>query len=536
MTHPIDLFFEKEAQDKLISGIKKLSKAVKSTLGPRGNTVLIESISHPRGMTVTKDGATVAKAVELLDPVENLACRMMKDASKNTADIAKDGSSTAIILAEALVIHGIEEINRNPDVNRAEMLRKLNEVCEEYVEELKKMAIPLDDNLLKSVAIVSSNNDEEVGNLISDVYAKVGRGGIVHFENSPNFNTYTEVYDGMKIDRGYYEKEFSTDKENETFVAENCLVLVCNQDISNFVNQLNIELIAELSKHNVLFIAPFSKHAVQTLVANVNKMGWKWCAVQPPSIHWRQEEFMQDIALKTGATFFSEKAGDDLGLIAFKDFGKAKKVVVSRDKTIIIPNDDQEIKDKAAERIKQLEKLLSSSSKTAEMKHITERIGLLGSGVGIIYVGGNDMEQKEMYYRVEDAVGAVKSAIEEGILPGAGKALAYIAMIFGSRYIECLDNEDKEKALAYIIMRNAANVPIRQILANAGLDYDDIYEKSSKINTANDGYNVKTGEYGDLIQMGVVDPLKVTRVALQNAVSVAITILSTNAVLTIARE
>lgn len=530
MKHPVELSFEQEAQNKLISGIKQISKAVKSTLGPGGNTVLIESENHLRGMTITKDGATVAKSIELIDPIENLACRMVKDASSNTADLASDGTTTSVVLTEAIVLNGIDVINKNNNINRTELLRSIVDVSKEYIEGLKQYSIPISDKLIKSVATVSSNNDTYIGELISDAYERVGKDGVVHFEKSKNFETYVEVINGAKIERGYYHPLFANEQETDTFTASDCLVLVSSQTIHNFTHQLRPDLLAQLTNKRVLFIAPFSDSALKVLAKNVLEQKFNWCAIQPPAMGFRQEEFMADIAVKLGAKYFSDNSGDDLSMIKVEDFGSAKNVTVSSDRTIVIPQDNIN-QEEIAERLEQLQRSLKKANKNADKKHIKERIGLLGSGVAVIYVGGTDMEQKELYDRVEDAVGAVRSAIEEGVLPGGGKALMYLSEVYkvDSEY------DTAEKQLAYAIMNEVAKVPCTQILLNVGLDVNEIYPALEAV-PFNYGYNVKTKEYGDLIEMGVVDPLKVTRTALENAVSVATTILSTNAVVTIARE
>jgi chaperonin GroEL len=529
--NPKDLYFDAEARNKLLSGIRKLSKAVKSTMGPRGNTVLIESINHTKGMTVTKDGATVARAVELLDPVENLACKMMREASDITAREAGDGSSTSIVLTEALIKAAMATFSEHPELNRAEVLRKLNDVCEEYVEAIKSKSTPLTEELLESVATISANNDSFIGGLVAEAYSKVGKGGVVHYEKSNDFDTYIDVINGMKLSVGYQTPMFANNVETDTFNAANCYVLVCDQDINNFAHQFRMELLEELAKHRVLFVAPFSNAALAVIVGNAKKLGLQWCVVPPPMTGYRQKEAMQDLAVALGAKYISQEAGDDMSLITIKDFGLAKSVTVSDSQTIIIPSEEKVDKEQLQERITQLHGAFSRSKKAAEKKFIEERIGMLNGKIGVIYAGGNDMEQKELYDRIEDSVLAVKSAVSQGILPGAGRALDYIStekykLISGSHDLQ------PEYLAAHKIMQHAVGIPIRQILLNAGLEYDKIY---SNIEEFEKGYNLKTGKAGNLINMGVVDPTKVTITALENAVRVATTIASTNAVLTMAR-
>lgn len=530
--NPKQLYFDSEARAKLISGITKLSNAVKSTMGPRGNTVLIESPNHTRGMTVTKDGATVAKAVELLDPVENLACRMMRDASDATATSAGDGTSTSIVLTEAIIRQGMRHFADDETLNKVEVLRAISDICAIYIQRLREKSVEVTDELLEAVATVSSNNDAELGKLIADVYKEVGKGGIVHYEKSKTPDTYTEVIKGTKVDRGYSAPVFINDHETDTFTIENCLIFVCDKEIGDFLNQLSVPLLSELLKKNVLFIAPFTNHALQTMAVNVAKNNAKWCVIPPPAMGYRQSELMNDLALSVGAKYFSEQLGSDLSLISIEDLGSAEKVTVSKDRTIIVPKQTEEQEALVNERCKQLEGSLEKATKSGDKSFIRERIAALSGGVGVIYVGGNDMEQKELYDRVEDAVSAVRSAIEEGVLAGAGRSLVEVAHETKSKLYEF---SNKEKQAALNIMGEAAIVPAFQILKNAGLDYVEIY-KQIPLDMIAYGLNLKTLQVGNLIVMGVVDPLKVTRIALENAVSVATTILSTNAVITMARE
>lgn len=528
---PKDLFFAQEGRLKLISGIKKIAGAVKSTLGPYGNTVLIESPNHTHGITVTKDGVTVAKAVDLIDPVENLAVRIMKEAADRTATSAGDGTTTAIVLTESLVLGGLQHITS--DMNTTEVLRNLQELSEKVISNLRKKAKKVSSSKLLDVATISANNDREIGKIISDVYKEVGDNGIVTVERSQSSETYAEITKGLKIDRGYSSNLFINDQSRDECVFEDVYVLVSDIGIDNIL-QINDNVLGPIfhERKKLLIISPCSTNVINTIAANVLKNGFKACAIQPPSFGYKQHELMQDIAVSLGATYFSEKTGDDLSRITIKDLGHASKIVVSRDKTIIIKSDlkvDQELID---ERVKQLWDSHKIAKKKADRDHILERIASLTGGIGVIYVGGNtDLEQKELYDRVDDAVCAVRSALEEGILPGAG-----VALRDESAEVSCVQHKftppSKEYTAAVVIIMEALMEPWQQILTNAGLKISDVYDTSVPIGH---GYNLKTGEMGDLIKMGVIDPLKVTRSALQNAVSVATTILSTNAIITMAR-
>jgi chaperonin GroEL len=369
-----------------------------------------------------------------------------------------------------------------------------------------------------------------VGKIISEVYKEVGDNGIVTVERSQSSDTYAEITKGLKVDRGYSSNLFINDHSRDECVFEDVYVLVSDISIDN-VFQINDNILGPIlqSKKRLLIISPCSTNMVNTIVANVIKNGLKTCIIQPPSFGYKQHELMHDIAVSLGATYFSEKTGDDLSRMQMSDLGHAAKVVVGKDKTIIIKSDlkvDQALID---ERVNQLWDAHRIAKKKADRDHILERIASLTGGIGVIYVGGNtDLEQKELYDRVDDAVCAVRSALEEGILPGAGKAL--LDESANLRYSS--DRDSEEYAAAVEILSNAMMAPFQQILANAGLKPSDVYKEATPVGH---GYNLKTGEMGDLVKMGVIDPLKVTRSALQNAVSVATTILSTNAIITMAR-
>lgn len=541
---PKDLFFDAEGRNKLINGVIKMSRAVKSTLGPNGNTVLIESPYHTQGITVTKDGVTVAKSVDLIDPVENLAVRMMKEAADKTATSAGDGTTTAIVLTEALVLGGMKGITDN--MNRTAVLRYLVEVSNKVVDKLRKMSKKLSSSMLIDVASLSANNDREIGRIIAEVYKDVGKSGIVTVEKSQTSETYAETTMGLKFDRGYLSPLFINDQKKDECVFEDTMVLVADIEIANILQLENVlkPIITEGKK--LLIISPCSTNVVNTLAANVMKGNLKVCAVPPPNFGYKQHELMQDIALSVGATYFSEKTGDDLSHINYGNLGHAAKVIVSRDKTVIIKSDLKTDKDAILERVEQLWQSHDQAKKKADKDFILERIASLTGGIGVIFVGGQtDIEQKELYDRVDDAVCAVRSALEEGVLPGAGKALAEVSAeildLKKDKYVVICDDENEfacseanvEWDTAIDIMHHALLAPMMQIVENAGLKVSDIYKGEVKNGF---GYNVKTGEMGNLIQMGVIDPLKVTRSALQNAVSVATTILSTNAIITMARS
>lgn len=516
---PKDLSFDDEARSKLISGITKISSAVKSTLGPQGQTVLIESAEHTQGLTVTKDGVTVAKSIFLMDPIENLAVRMMKQASEKTANTAGDGTTTAIVLTEAMVKAGVRYIGS--DDNTIQIVREIRAASDEIVGHIREASVDVTDEMLEDIATISANNDSEIGGIIADAYREVGVDGIVTVERSQTDKTYSEVTNGIKVDRGYTSPMFITDHRKDECIMEDVKILVCDTEITNI---LQIESILKPIINNgdrLLIIGNCSANVVNTMAANVQRNGLKFCNISVPSFGYRSHELMQDIAFSVGAKYFSESTGDDLSLIRFEDLGVADKIISGKDSTIIIKDSDisEDIKNRVSELREQQEILTSKP----ERDFVNERIASLVGGIGCIYVGAtSDIEQKEKYDRVDDAVCAVRSALQEGIVPGGGVLLNNIC----DKYVE--------DTICNSILRDMLMSPLGQILENAGLDADVIYGNIIDDNP-NIGYNVVTGEYGDMLEMGVIDPAKVTIQALTNAISVATTILTTNAIITHAR-
>jgi chaperonin GroEL len=486
---------------KLVSGIEKLAGAVKSTLGPSGQTVLIESPEHTHGITVTKDGVTVARAVNLVDPVEDLAVRMMKEAADRTASEAGDGTTTSIVLAEALVKGGLHL----DDANKTDVLRELKALTDGVIEELRSRSRRLTKKQLKHVATISANNDKAIGDIIANVYKDVGKDGIVTVERSQTSETGFKTTHGIRVERGWSSPMFINDQSRDECVFEGCKVLVCDTEIGNVlsIEKVLAPIIREGQK--LLIVAPVSGHVLNTLAANVLKKGLKVCVVPPPSFGYRQHELMQDLAVAVGAVYYSEKTGDDLSLMGPDDLGWADRVVVGRDETILTKGDVD-----VSERVAQLQEAYSLATKRADKDFIQSRIASLTGGVGVIEVGGyTDLEQKELFDRVDDAVCAV--------LPGGGVTLYNLSRKLG------------EGSPAGRILQKALRAPLEQIMENAGVDYDYSMVEDGM------GYNIKTGEFGDMIEMGIVDPTRVTVTALQNAVSVAITILSTKAIITLAQ-
>ena len=528
---PKHLNFGEEGQKKLIKGISQISNAVKSTLGPSGNTVLIESPNHTYGITVTKDGVTVAKSIDLLDPVENLAVRMMREAAERTASSAGDGTTTSIVLTEALVKNGIEMITK--DINRTDVLRDMVTATDEVVEILRAMSKKVTSRRLLDVATISANNDDIIGKIIADVHNEVGENGIVTVEKSQSSETYYETTNGIKVDRGYTSPMFINNHKRDECVMEDVYILVSDAEISNILQIEGIlkPIIQENKK--LLIISPCSTNVVNTLAANVMKSGLGICNIIPPQFGYKQHELMEDIALSVGATYFSEKTGDDLSIINADDLGHCSKVIVGRESTVILKDSSTDNTEKIAKRVSELWEQKEILTNSGEKDFVLSRIASLTGGIGVVYVGGNtDLEQKELYDRVDDSVCAVRSALVEGILPGGGIALHNAGL---SAIVNSKGKSSATKKIAYAILEEALSTPLCQILNNAGVSLCDIYGDDTGMIDIKNGYDVKNRVYGDVYKMGIIDPVKVTRSALQNAVSVAVTILSTNAIITMAR-
>jgi chaperonin GroEL len=520
---PKNVYLEKDGQEKLKKGISILAGAVKSTLGPEGSTVLIEDSNVVGGYRVTKDGVTVAKSINRYDPVENLAVEMMKQAADQTAKLAGDGTTTSITLTEA-ILNAADDLMTDKN-SRIGVIRAMKEVESQIVEDLEKRAIKVSGKRLVDVATVSANNDPVLGKIIAGAYKKVKH---VTVENSPNHKTYAEVIEGLKIDRGYSSRFLITDEEKEEAVLKNPFVLISDVEINNLAK------ISEVLKHSnqtgrpVLLIANMTPAAMATMNLNVKNKVINVCHITPPSMGWRKTDLLSDLAEVLGGVFYSEDTGDNMETVNVAGLGEAEKIIVSADKTVIVRKKghrDGEVRE-LVRALKAQEKEVTTSR---DRTFIKERIANISGGVGVIYVGANsEIEQKEKYDRVDDAVRAVSAALDGGILPGGGVALL--------RQQVQVTGPSNDNVVAEDIMMRAICKPFEQIMINSGLNEKGMVETVLSVIDMNYGYNVKTGQYGDMIDMGIIDPAKVTISALQNAVSVATTIMSTNAIITNMRE
>ena len=522
---PKDLVFDQEGRDKLKKGINAITNAVKSTLGPLGKTVLIESPEHTHGITVTKDGVTVAKSIYLEDAVENLAVKMMKEAADRTASSAGDGTTTAIVLTEAIIRNGMNAIEGGENINTTELIRDINETVKGIIKNLDKVSKKVNSKTLRDVATVSANNSAELGKLISDAYKELGKDGVLTVENSQTEETYYEITKGIKIERGYTTQLFANNERNDECVLDNVHILVTDTEIQSLMEIENILRPIIKEKKKLLIIGNCTQNVVNTLGANKIQNNLAVCNIIPPSFGYKTNELLADISLSIGAKYFSESQGDDLSLLTMDSLGFAEKIIVGKEGTVIVTSNEKQ-NEEIGERINQLkDQHKKTSLNKYEKDFILERIANLTGSVGVIYVGANsDIEQKEKFDRIDDAVCAVRSALEEGILPGGGLALLREAEKLG----DGISND---------ILYNSLTAPLEQILTNAGDDVKKVRDSICSCASApvNYGYNVKTKEYGDMFKMGIIDPAKVTKNALINAASVATTILSTNAIVTMKR-
>jgi len=523
------IFLDETGRKKLKNGIKKISNAVSSTLGPSGQTVLIESENHIGGVTVTKDGVTVARSINLYDPVENLAVMLVREAASKTASSAGDGTTTSIVLTEAL-IDAFDLYFDGLTASKTEVLRQIQSIADDVIKEMGRMSKKVSGRRLLDVATISANNDAVIGKLISDVYSQVSH---VIVENSKTTKTYSEVIKGIRINRGWTSKYFVTDHKKMECVLDDAYVLVTDHEINNLSNIENVLAHVLKESRPLLIIGQLSPQVAATLNMNVMQGKIKFCNIIPPNFGYRKDDMMTDISKALDAHYYSEATGDNLSLCTVAGLGRAKKIIVGQDSTIIIKPDD--VDENLAMYISELKKSKWEETSEEALKFIDERIASISGGIGIIYVGASsDIEQKELRDRVDDAVLAVKAAIEDGVLPGGGVGLAN-----AMNSVRDKDKSDSRGRLSAMdILVSACEKPFVKICENAGENGIEILDahKFFDDGSVGIGYNVKDGVVGDMMKMGIIDPAKVTKNALKNAVSVATTIISTNAIITNVRE
>ena len=513
-----ELSFGEDARKKLREGIKTVADAVGSTLGPQGRNVILESENIVGGLTVTKDGVTVLRNINLLHPVHNLAAQLVRQAAERTVITAGDGTTTSAVLTNA-IIEAADSLITEGD-NRTEILRNIVSISEDIEKQLSKMSKKVTGKKLYDIATISANNDATIGKIIGDVYSKCD---VVTVENGQDTFTEFTVVEGVKIDRGFSSKWFINDQKTGTCVLENPYILITDHQITNLMNLENILQPIIKSERALLIIGELDAKTLATILKNVQNGALKCCNIIPPSFGYRKDELMADIAAVTGGKYYAEHMGDNLALIKLEDLGTATKVIVAQDKTTVIKSvDAPDIK----EYISELKVAVEHASNNNDIEFLNERIANIAGSIGIIKVGANtDIERKELKDRVDDSVLAVKAAIEDGILPGGGISLINAVHRIQPRY------EDHSHMMALAILDRALQQPFGIICKNAGEDPQVISAGIIHNGAEGYGYDFKNCKFGMMMTMGIIDPTKVTKQALKNAVSVATTILSTDVII-----
>jgi chaperonin GroEL len=519
--------FDQEARSAIRNGVRKLAKAVKVTLGPRGRNVVIEKkFGAP---TITKDGVTVAKEIELEDAWENMGAQMVKEVAAKTSDVAGDGTTTATLLAEAIFEEGLKNVVAGADPMA--LKRGVDRAVAAVVEELKKMSTPVKGKKeIAQVGTIAANNDKEIGEKLADAMEKVGKDGVITVEEGKSLETTVDLVEGMQFDRGYISPYFITNPETMECVLEDCFVLVHEKKISAVKDLIPLlEKIAQAGKPLLVIAEDVEGEALATLVVNKLRGTLKGAAVKAPGYGDRRKAMLGDIATLVGGRAIFEDLGIQLENVTLKDLGRAKKVVIDKDNTTIIEGAGSQ--DAIKGRIAQIKKELETTTSDYDREKLQERLAKLAGGVAQINVGAaTEVEMKEKKARVEDALHAVRASVEEGILPGGGVALF--------RAAKTLDHVQAEgdEAIGVDIVRRALAAPVRQIAENAGIDGAIVVERVRSSNEASFGFNAETMEYENLVESGVIDPTKVTRSALQNAASIATLLLTTDALVSEIKE
>jgi len=522
-----ELLFNVDARAKLKKGVDHLAEAVKVTLGPKGRNVVIDKkFGSP---TVTKDGVTVAKEVELSDPVENMGAQMVKEVATKTSDLAGDGTTTATVLAQAIFREGLKNVTAG--ANPMELKRGIERAVEAVVEHLKTISTPsAGKKEIAQVGTISANNDKEIGNLIAEAMEKVGKDGVITVEEAKGLETTLETVDGMQFDRGYLSPYFVTDPEKMEAVLDDPYILIHDKKISAMKELLPIlEKVAQTGKPLLLIAEDVEGEALATLVVNKLRGTLKVVAVKAPGFGDRRKEMLRDVAVLTGGQVISEEVGFKLENATLSDLGRAKRVVVDKDNTTIVDGKGKE--GDIQGRINEIKAAVEKSTSDYDKEKLQERLAKLAGGVAVINVGAaTETEMKEKKARVEDALHATRAAVEEGIVPGGG-----VALLRAQIALEKIKGTEDEK-VGVEIVRRALEEPIRMIAQNAGAEGSIVVARVRESKDKNFGYNAQTDAYEDLAKSGVIDPTKVTRTALQNAASIAGLLLTTECVVVEKKE
>lgn len=521
-----EIFFSDTARSGLYEGVTKLADAVKVTMGPRGRNVLIQkSYGAPH---ITKDGVSVAREIELVDTLENMGAQLVKEVASNTADEAGDGTTTATVLAHSIFKEGLRNITAG--ANPIEVKRGMDKASATIIEELQKISKEVKDKKeIAQVATISANSDETIGNLIAEAMEKVGKDGVITVEEAKGINDDLEVVEGMQFDRGYVSPYFVTNTEKMTCELEAPIILLTDSKITSLKDLVPMLEQVQQSGRPLLIIADdVEGEALSTLVLNKLKGVLNITAVKAPGFGDRKKEMLKDIAILTGATLITEELGLTLEKASLQDLGHAARVVIDKDNTVIV--DGKGDKNAVEARVAEIRTQIGTTSSEYDKEKLQERLAKLAGGVAVIKVGAaTETEMKEKKDRVDDALSATKAAVDEGIVIGGGAAL-----IKASQAVN-LDLSGDEEVGAQIILR-AVFAPMKQIATNAGFDAGVVADKIANSNDANLGFNAATGEYVNMLEAGIIDPLKVERVALQNATSVASLLLTTEATVTDVKE
>jgi len=513
------IVYSDDSRQAILRGVNQLAEAVKVTLGPRGRNVVLEKKFG--GPTITKDGVTVAKEVELKDPLENMGAQMVREVASKTSDVAGDGTTTATILAQAIFREGVKAVTAG--ANPMGIKRGIDKAVEVAVEEIKKLSKPVSGDMIAQVGRISANSDATIGDVIAQAMQKVGKDGVITVEESKTMTTELETVEGMQFDRGYLSPYFVTDAERMECVLEDPYILVHEKKISSMKDVLPLlEQIARSGKPLLVISEEVEGEALATFVVNKLRGSLNVCAVKAPGFGDRRKAMLEDISILTGGKPIFEETGLRLESAQLEDLGRAKRVVINKDLTTII--DGAGVVKDIEGRIKQLRTQIEDTTSDYDREKLQERLAKLAGGVAIIKVGAaTETEMKEKKARVEDALHATRAAVEEGIVPGGG-----VALLRASIALEKMKLEEDEQ-FGVTIVRRACEEPVRQIVLNGGMEGAIIVGKIKSNPDPNFGFNASTEQYEDLVQAGVIDPTKVTRTALQNAASIASLMLTTDA-------
>ena len=518
-----DIKFDIEARDGLKRGVDALANAVKVTLGPKGRNVIISKSFG--GPTVTKDGVTVAKEIELKDPLENMGAQMVKEVASKTNDLAGDGTTTATVLAQAIVKEGLKNVAAG--ANPMDLKRGIDKAVEAIVADLSKQAkeVGSSSDKIKQVASISANNDDVIGDLIATAFGKVGKEGVITVEEAKGTETYVDVVEGMQFDRGYLSPYFVTNPEKMNVELENPYILLYDKKVSSLKELLPVlEPVAQSGKPLLIIAEDVDGEALSTLVVNKLRGALKIAAVKAPGFGDRRKAMLEDIAILTGGTVISEESGYTLENATLEMLGTAEKVTIDKDNTTLVNGAGKA--DLIKNRVNQIKSQMETSTSDYDKEKLQERLAKLAGGVAVLYVGAaSEVEMKEKKDRVDDALHATRAAVEEGIVAGGG-----VALLRAKNALSKIKAENADEATGIQIVSRAVESPLRTIVENAGLEGSVIVAKVAA-GKDNYGYNAKTDEYVDMLKAGIIDPKKVTRVALENAASVAGMILTTECAL-----